>query len=678
MNDAASVRAMPSPYPTAGRAIRVAALALLVAALAVLGGPGLALGDQTPVRTAHAEPSPGGVTQSDLVAYTMVDQWPEREEATSGLFQDPIDLDMAADGRVFIADVGINGIHTLLPTGAFTVPFGVTGGFPQQLGRVGRIAVGPDPQASDGELAERVYALDMATHRVVVFGLDGQYIDAWEDINAESIAASSDGRVYVLDRDTTQVRALDAASGAELFAFGDRGTGEGQFSNFTDVAVSPDGRVLAVGDLRAKRVQLFDMATDEQLAAEGAPAPATFRREYDFNSSRFNKGDYTCRAGQLSALGEDKVFAGEAATACLIDGTDVEFAIASSANNSTICRETVITPRLRADTQQYFALATYDPNAGKCGQKRTELPTSRVVVRYSDESLRSVRALWHAESNEEVREPVLFAPRRLTMPSPDTIFVEDSSTKLRFYGTDGTLKSTVARDSSVTDAGTDTMFFRLMNSDGTEKLGEVYAAYVRVQRSADRVQAEMGIGRYRNEERQGPSGPVDVVEAVWTHPIAQMTGGPGQRPGGGRRGKRLEIPQLAYNSTSGELLLLLSEVVEQQRSVDMKIMRFLPDGEQITELWDVPDDGQVNPYADMSVGPDGRIYLLDDLTDVVRIYTSDGQPAGEVPVAPDARSPSPRSRPPYPSLRRVSGIRTDHRATVRRWRWRCSPGSRSC
>jgi hypothetical protein len=294
--------------------------------------------------------------QADMVAYAMLDQWPEREEATTGLFQDPIDLEVAADGRVYVADAGINGVHTLLATGTFAAPFGVTGGFPEQLGRVGRMSVGPDPEAESGDPAERLYVLDRGTDRVVVYSLDGAFVTAWDDVNAQSVAASSDGRVYVLDRETSQVRVLDAQSGADLFAFGERGTEKGQFSNFTDVSVSPDGRVLAVGDMRGQRVQLFDMATDEELAGDTPPPVFDFRREYDFTAARFNKGDYACRSNQLSALGEDKIFSGESTTACLIDNMDVDFAISLSANNKTICRATVIAPKLRADTNQYFAV----------------------------------------------------------------------------------------------------------------------------------------------------------------------------------------------------------------------------------------------------------------------------------------------------------------------------------
>lgn len=596
---------------------------------------------------AHGAPA---AAQGDLVAYAMVDQWPERQQAAEGLFERPVDLDLAADGRVFIADRDVGGIHVLEPSGAFSAPLGVTGGYPSQLGRVGQAALGPDP-AGDGE---RLYVLDSGTQRVVVYGEDGTYLAQWEDIDGYSIAASSDGRVYVLDRVSTRVVAYDAETGAERFSFGGRGTDDGSFSNLSDVSVAPDGRVLAVTDKNGQRVQLFDLATDADLAAAEPPAPARLRETYDLLAARYNKGDATCRGSRVSALGDDRVFVGEGATACLIEGTSVTFAIAASAANGTVCRDSVRLPALRADTLQYFALATYDPNSGACGNKRTDLDTSPVIVRYDDEELRSVRTVWHAADNEGRSSSVMFGPQRLSMPADDVVFVQDSSALLRFYSLAGEPLATAARDSSVRDAGTDTAFFRLTAAEGAETLGEVYGGYVYVKRSGGggelppgprprdevavpdqgttqpSVEFEMGIGRFRTVERPVDGSSALVLEPIWKVPLSS---------GSGRRGRQqIQIPVVAYNRVSRELLVVRTETVAQQRTMNVVIARYQPDGTPIDTSWDVPDDGQVNPYADIAIGPDGRVYLLDDLEDVVRVLEPDGAPAYEVPVAMDARA----------------------------------------
>jgi len=600
--------------------------------------------------------------QPPLTAYVMVDQWPERTEAAEGLLQQPIDLDGAADGRAFIADQGAGGIHTLLADGTFGTTFGVTGGYPAQLGRVGQVAVGPNP-GREGE--ERVYVLDTAVERVAVYSAGGVYEASWPGINGQSLAASSDGRLYVLDRDASQVVALDALTGARRFAFGSRGTEDGSFTNFGDISVAPDGRVVAVTDKGGLRVQLFDVPDDDVLAAAGGAPPATLRRTYDLLAARFNKGDLSCRGSRVNALGADRVFVGQGTSACLIEGSSVTFAIAASAGGGTICRATVRLPSLRADTAQYLALATYDPNSGSCGSKRTDLPTTPVIVRYDDQELRSVRTIWHAAAGDSRRDPVMFAPQRLSMPSDDVVFVQDNSSLLRFYSTSGEQLATAARDSSTRGQGTDTTAVFLVLAEGSETLGEVYGAYVEVRRQGsgsgtrpgpppgrplsaastaavpggdlmpDQGQQpgsafESGIGRFRTVERPIGADTVEVIEPIWR---VALSGATGQ---GGRM--RLAVPALAFNRVTGELLVVRSETVAQQRSTNIVVTRYAPDGTPLGNTWDVPDDGTVNPYVDISVGPDGRVYLLDDMSDVVLVLEPDGTPALEVPVAPDARA----------------------------------------
>ncbi len=590
---------------------------------------------------------PAANAQQALIAYRAVAQWPERTEAAGGLLQNPTDLDVARDGRVFIADAGIGSVHTLLPSGNFVAPFGATGGFPAQLGRVGAIAIGPDPETEAPD-DERLYVLDPTTERVVLFSLDGQYVDQWEAISGQDLAASSDGRIYVLDRETSQVRALDAVTSRQRFVVGQRGTENGQFTSFSAIAVSPDGRVLAVSDKRGTRIQLFDMATDEQLAASEAAAPAKLRRVYDLLAAKYNRDDASCRAERLNALGGDLVFAGEGDAACLIDARNVTFAIASTANKGTICRSTVRLPVLRSDTEQYYALATYDPNPGKCGEKQKTLPTTPVVVQYSDQELRNVVTLWQAASNATAANPILFSPESLSMPRSDVIFVQDKSPKLRYFSLDGNQLATAARDSGrgafrgPPASSGDFEYFELIQATGTDVMGEVFGSYMHGQRSGDTFKMESGVGRFRTVLRQTQTGPTEVIEPIWTE-VLTSAGGSTTRPGPGasgrvRVGRRTDIAGVAYHPQTGEFLVLRTVSVQQQRTVDVRMVRYGLDGSKSGDAWDVPDDGQVNPYVDLAIGSDGRILLLDGLTDIVRIFAPDGTLLAEVPVAFDSRS----------------------------------------
>ena len=70
------------PQPVVRRLPWIVALALLPI-LATLAP------DQTvPARVSAQSPAP-------LIAYRMTDQWPEREAASAGLFQAPVDLDLS-------------------------------------------------------------------------------------------------------------------------------------------------------------------------------------------------------------------------------------------------------------------------------------------------------------------------------------------------------------------------------------------------------------------------------------------------------------------------------------------------------------------------------------------------------------------------------------------------------
>jgi len=557
--------------------------------------------------------------QPSLIAYAMTGQWPERAAAAVGLLQSPVDLDVAPDGTVLVADRGIGGVHRLLPSGAFTAPFGTSGGFPGQLGQVGPLAIGPGLSEDD---TPRVYVLDTAVDRVVVYSLDGAFLAHWEGIAAASIAAAPDGRVFVLDREASAVRALDAATGAEVFRFGERGTGEGQFANFVDVDVTEDGRVLAVADLGGLRVRLFGLA-DAAGIASGA-APATLRDAHDLTESRYNKTDATCRGQRVNALGGDRLLIGQGEQACLVEGNQVTAAIATSASQGTICRQTVRLPRLRPGGSQYFALATSDPNAGKCGEKRQDLETTTVVARYNDEALRGVRTVWSTADTDSVARR-LFAPQELTMPAPDVVYVRDNSPELRFFSTSGELLATIARDTSGRDLGTEVETTRLRAAVGSEVPGEIYAAYFKIRRQNDQTEVEQGIGRFRGAEERTRTGTEAVIEPVWTVPAG--AGGTTQT----------NVTRMAYNPVSGELLVMQAEVVPQQRTTNVVVARYSADGRKLDPPWDVPDDGQIDPYLDMSVGPDGRVYLLHMLRGEALVFGPDGSEEPAVPVARDAR-----------------------------------------
>ena len=79
-----------------------------------------------------------------------------------------------------------------------------------------------------------------------------------------SIAVGDDGRVYVLDPQTRNVRVFDA-DGAHVETLGGPGEGPGELGTTGSVAVLPDGRVVAQDPLN-QRVQVYGPNPDETEA----------------------------------------------------------------------------------------------------------------------------------------------------------------------------------------------------------------------------------------------------------------------------------------------------------------------------------------------------------------------------------------------------------------------------
>jgi sugar lactone lactonase YvrE len=346
----------------------------LVFALAVIASP-----DRPPMRarSIHNAPAATGTVAASTT--------PDPRPVYAGVLQHPASLDVAPDGRVYISDPGPGLVQVMWPWGAFAEPIGLSGVEAARLEEPGRLAIGPGPEPG----SHRLYVLDEGNKRVVVYTLDGALIAEWRKVNGGGIAVASDGRVFVADKTLSMIRVF-APDGVELLQFGEKGEENGQFSRFSDIGLSPDGRVLAVGDLKAKRLQLFD------LPADPASDDVRVRRGgvYDLTAGKYTLGDVTCRATTVNALGGDEAWIGEGNGACIVSKGPTTFPIASSTLDGLVCKATVRLPRIRRPSGKFYALATYDPNEGACGSKQDRLPAAPVILRYMDLELRRVNTLW--------------------------------------------------------------------------------------------------------------------------------------------------------------------------------------------------------------------------------------------------------------------------------------------
>jgi len=593
-----------------------------------------------------AGPPTGFAQAPELEPYVVVDQWPDRTQATAGVIQDPKGLDVSLDDRVYISDAGVGGVLTLLPSGDFLPPFGATGSQEERLGAPGRLSVDQDN--------ERVYVLDTASDRVVAYDLDGTYVTSWGGVAGVAISAVG-GRVFVADAERNQVRAFDA-TGGEIFAFGELGTGDGQFTILADVSVSPDGKVLAVGDMNELRVQLFDLG----------PNNARFRRVYMLNHPRYNQAQrhprlpsyLKCRAGIVHALGSDDVWVGDGSGACRITPEGFTYGITASAVKRSICKQTVVLPRIRPATDQYYALATHDPNVGPCREnperpgsgKDTRLPTTPAVLEYADTDLRRVQALWLA--SDDLGDIGLLSPRTISVPAPGIVFSQDSSPFSRFFAPDGTpLGTSVLR--GLWGRGRTSRFY-VEIAAGTDTPGEIVGYYRRenLTKLCNKVwtawwlETEHGVGRFKSVPRREGNEVVDVLEPIWQTAFGTVS--PERATKCGLHTNTLAVTDTAYNHASDEVLVLVGNRSPGRANPPspgtetIRIERFRADG--VTSRladWVLPNDEtadlQLNPYTALSVGPDGRVYVLNDLDDAVQVMEADGDLVAIQSVAPDTR-----------------------------------------
>jgi len=651
--------ACPLPYvaPRPVATLALAAIAVLAAASAPVHASPDVGGRSRRVDDAGAQ-TVAGPAQAPLEAYTRIAQWPARQALAAGIFQNVVALDVALDGRVYVADAGAGGVHTMLPGGTFLPPFGATGEGPARLGGIGRLAI--------DQTAAKLYVLDTGTHRVVTFDLDGAYVAEWTDVDGAAIAVGPDGRVYVADREANAIVAFDAA-GNRLFAFGKLGSGDGQFTLMSDVSVSADGKTIAVGDLNELRVQLFD------LDAGGAK----HRKTYLLNAPKFSPKQGSppynqCRAGVVFALGDDNVWVGDGTGACRLSPTGFHYVIAGSAGNGTICKQTVRAVRVRLATGQYYAVADYDPNVGPCfGTRRgkdTSLPRTPAVVQYRDLDMATPQGVF-LTGRDGNDDSGLVAPWFVSAPAPEQVFVLDSSRYGRFFRPLGAAAGTVGLTTRQSAGVTQRM--SIERADGTGVEGEIFGYYrlehrgkagggevdrptatpqggaeptpgvPQLQGGATWIEDEHGVGRFRSVETLEYGQTIQILEPIWTRNFTSPSFERSKDLGSENR-TYLQVIDLAYHDPSDFVIALVYERLPTRKQDDAKLILTPREGIGRQPEWDLPDDTAttftVNPYVDLSVGPDGRIYALDDYRDVAVVFAPDGARLADLPVTADVRA----------------------------------------
>ena len=172
---------------------------------------------------------------------TFLSGWGSRGRSESQ-FSDPSDVAVASDGTVYVADRLNHRIQRFTATGTFLNAWGEYSSGNRQFNKPSEVAVAPDGT---------VYVAD--DDRIQRFDTNGNLLSNWW-MRAAGIAVAPDGTVYVTGGNHQILRFH--TDGTILDKWGSYGSGDGQFSNPSDVAVAPDGTVY-VADYYNYRIQVF-------------------------------------------------------------------------------------------------------------------------------------------------------------------------------------------------------------------------------------------------------------------------------------------------------------------------------------------------------------------------------------------------------------------------------------
>ena len=172
-----------------------------------------------------------------------------------GEFHYPLDVAVAADASVYVADSGNARIQRLSPEGELIAKWGGYGNGDGRFHIPARVAIAPDGS---------VYVADSGNNRIQRFGPGGEFLGKWGSEGSGDggfeevvgVAVRDDGLVYVADQGDGRIQVF-RPNGAFIGRWGSSGTGKEQFSWISGIAFTPQGELLvsdrALGEVKRYR-----------------------------------------------------------------------------------------------------------------------------------------------------------------------------------------------------------------------------------------------------------------------------------------------------------------------------------------------------------------------------------------------------------------------------------------
>jgi sugar lactone lactonase YvrE len=168
-----------------------------------------------------------------------------------GQFDSPTGMCVDGNGNILVADTGNWRIEKFSPTGTFLSIIGAKGSGHGQL---------PDPNGIAIDRSGNIYVAEIdSKHCVQKLGPDGTFVAEWAPglYGPRRIAIGPDDSIYVVDSGRNRIVKF-SPDGQVLTTWGSEGSGDGQFSGFSSVAVDPTTNKVYVADSLNKRIQIFD------------------------------------------------------------------------------------------------------------------------------------------------------------------------------------------------------------------------------------------------------------------------------------------------------------------------------------------------------------------------------------------------------------------------------------